>query len=267
MNKALDDRLPVQRRAWRVLVVDDDAISAAVQSQMLQLMGYEASTETDSRRAIERASAEPFDLVLVDLSMPSMNGFEVLRRLRSLEGQAQRPPLPMIAVTGMTSPESRARCLAAGFADHLSKPVLLSKLQEAIERVLDFATAPGTISARKTQAGDVVQLRATVQRLETMTPVKERFSPTVTEAFALRSAQLIDSLQRAIDNADRLQAVRHAQALDTNAQFLGASRLSAGAAALARHCEAGDWPQARQRLIEFEQQHQAVLTVLFQIDR
>ncbi len=261
-----DRPMPDLRRTWRILVLDDDELSGSVQSQMLQLLGFEASTGIDSQQAIRRAAAEPFDLMLVDLSMPRIGGFDVLRLLRAAEAEQGRRPLPLIAVTGFVSPEDRERCLAAGFAGHLTKPVQLAKLKETIEDVLGSPRPPGAEPARDSTT-DAERLRATVQRLGQMAPAEGRFSPTVTEAFALRSAQLIDLLHQAVDDGDRRQAVLNAQALDANAQFLGASRLAASAAAIARHCDAADWPQARQELHEFERQQQAVLSVLFQVDR
>jgi CheY-like chemotaxis protein len=267
MTDVTESASPGKRRAWRILVLDDDELSAAVQSQLLQLLGHDSSAETSGSRAIERAATESLDLMLVDLAMPGLDGFEVLRRLRQSEAQTGRRALPLIAVTGFVSPEDRARCLNAGFADHLSKPVQLSKMQAAIESALGTCSPPGGSPAVGNSANDAERLRASAQRLGQMAQVEQRFSPTVTEAFALRSAQLIDSLHRAIDDGDREQAVGNAKALDANARFLGASRLSSSAAVVAQHCEAGDWPQARRCLLEFEHQQQAVLTVLLQIER
>ncbi len=266
MSNPTDRQAPAKLCDCRILVVDDDELSASVQSQLLQLLGCDASTESDGDRAVARAASEPFDLMLVDLSMPGLNGFEVLHRLRALEAEQGRPPMPLIAVTGFVSPEDRQRCLAAGFVEHLSKPVILSKLQAAIDSALGTPAA-GQAPPTDATGSDVERLRATAQRLGQMSPTQERFAPTVTEAFALRSAQLIELLHRAIEEGNRVEAVRHAQALDANAQFLGANRLAAGAADIARCCEANDWPQARQILRDFEQQQQAVLSVLFEVDR
>ena len=266
MTDSADGRSPGARRTWRILVIDDDELSGAVQSQLLQLLGFEASTEIDGERAIARAIGEHFDLMLVDLSMPRVNGFEVLTRLRALEAEQGRDPMPLIAVTGLVAPEDRQRCLDAGFVDHVKKPVQLAKRQSTIESVLGDRRPPG--GAPSPAFGtDADRLRATVRRLGEMTHAEGRFAPTVAEAFALRSGQLIELLHRTIDDRDRLQSIHHAQALEASALLLGASQLASSAAAIASDCRDGDWPQARQRLLEFEHQHQAVLTVLFQIDR
>jgi CheY-like chemotaxis protein len=249
-------------RARRMLVVDDDELSGAVQSQLLRLLGYETAVETDGDRAVERALGEGFDLLLVDLSMPRTDGFELLRRLRQREAAERRQPLPLVAVTGFTADQARERCRAAGFAGHVGKPVRLAELQRAIEDALGRATPTGPA-----YASDAERLRATAQRLGQLDRNEEGFAPTATEAFALRSAQLIDSLRRAIDAHDGTRAVHHLDALAACAEYLGASTLSAGATALRVLCGAGDWPQARRELTEFEHRHQAVLAVLFQIDR
>jgi CheY-like chemotaxis protein/HPt (histidine-containing phosphotransfer) domain-containing protein len=251
----------------RVLIVDDDDLSAAVLAQLLRLTGFEAETETDARRAVERALAEPFDLLMIDLSMPEIDGFEVLRRLRQGEAAQRRGIVPAIAVTGLVGADDRARCLAAGFAGHLHKPVQMARLQAAIEHTLGTQTVIGGDVIGGKTASDVERLRAAAARLQRLTADKDSFAPTAAEAFALRSAQLIDALRLAIDMRDEDAAIQHAQALDESARFLGARRLAACAAAVGTYCAAGDWPQARQELREFEHQHQAVLTVLLQIDR
>ncbi len=250
------------------LVIDDDPLSSEVQSQLIRLLGHHASAENDGDVAVERALAGSFDFLLLDLSMPGVDGFEVLRRLRVRERELQRPRLPVIAVTGYVAPEDRARCLAAGFAEHLHKPVQLSRLQAAIEGVVSNAAAVGQNGAAASAArSDAERLRATVRRLGQMSSGEGGFSPSVTEAFALRSAQLIETLHSAIAQRDGPRAIRAAQALGTGAQFLGAATLAASAAAVERCCGDGDWPAAQSKLREFDLQHQAVLTVLFDIDR
>lgn len=250
------------------LVVDDDPLSGEVQTQLIRLLGHHASTESDGNAAVERALAGSFDFLLLDLSMPDVDGFEVLRRLRLRERELQRPQLPVIAVTGYVAPEDRERCLAAGFAEHLHKPVQLSRLQAAIEGVVSnaAAVAPGGDTASAVRS-DAERLRATVQRLGRMSPGEGGFSPSVTEAFALRSGQLIETLHSAIAQREGPRAIRAAQALGTGAQFLGAALLEASAVAVERCCSDGDWTAAQSKLREFDLQHQAVLTVLFDIDR
>lgn len=254
-------------RRLRVLVVDDDALSASVQAQLVQLLGHETASSTDGERAIALALAERFDVMLLDLAMPGMDGFAVLRSLRAREREEGRQAMPVIAVTGYVTPEDRARCTAAGFAEHLHKPVQLSRMKEAIGLALGAAEVePHNDQPTARLASDVDRLRAAVERLGQLTRSEGGFTPTVAEALALRSAQLIDAARNAIEGKEAPRAIRAAMALDANAQVLGATALSASAAAVAQLCQAGDWPAALAGLREFELKQQAALTVLLQTD-
>lgn len=260
--------VPTASSLHRVLVVDDDALSASVQSQLLHLLGYETASCDDGARAVELALSEPFDLVLLDLTMPDMDGFAVLRSLRDRERASGRPALPVIAVTGYVTPEDRARCLAAGFADHLHKPVQLSRMKRAVEHALGVQAAERRAgSAAAAPASDMDRLRAAAERLEQLPRAEGGFAPTVTEALALRSAQLIESARSAIEAREPIRAIRAAQALADNAQSFGATALSASAVALAQHCQAEDWDAASAGLRDFESRQQAALTVLLQTNR
>lgn len=246
----------------RVLVVDDDPLSSAFQSHLLSLLGHSASVLNDADAALEVAFAGGCDLMLLDLGMPHPDGFEVLRRLREHEAQRNAAPLPVIAVTGYASESDRLRCLMEGFTDHLAKPIQAGSLSTLIERALGprGAMAAGASS-------DAERLRATVRRLAEVKPGDRSFTPTVTESFALRSAQLLEVLRKAVAAHDVEQFNRAARALKSSAEFLGASRLAAMCAtAEARAAEAA-WPAAREIVGAMDNEHQVVLTLLFEPSR
>lgn len=107
-------------RAMRVLVVDDDVDTVQSTALMLEFDGHEVETATDGVDAIERAATLQPDLVLLDIAMPNMAGYDVLRRIQSL---ALPTPPYSVAVTGYGRPEDKRRCAEAGFDLHLLKPV------------------------------------------------------------------------------------------------------------------------------------------------
>lgn len=261
---------PNGHRPARLLVVDDDPLSSSLQAHLAQLLGHSATVENDPERAVELALSGEFDAMLLDLGMPQIDGFEALRRLREREAAGDRAPLPVIAVTGYASEADRLRCLMAGFNEHLSKPVQASTLGASIARAL-APHQPGSPEA----AGDAPlpldcdaeRLRATVRRLGNVKPDDRRFAPTVTESFALRSAQLIESLRAAIDVRDGEQGSRAAYALRASAEFLGALRLASMSGALDAACGAKHWEAARDLLAAIDREHQAVLTLLFESSR
>jgi signal transduction histidine kinase/CheY-like chemotaxis protein len=101
-----------------ILLVDDAADNRFLISRFLQLSGATVNSAENGRRALERIEDETFDIVLMDIEMPEMNGLEATRRLRSMQYAG-----PVLALTGRAMPAEIEECLEAGFDGHLIKPV------------------------------------------------------------------------------------------------------------------------------------------------
>jgi CheY-like chemotaxis protein len=117
-------------RRYRVLVVDDNADGADSQAVLLQMLGHEAWTAYDGAMALAKAEEIRPQVVLLDLGMPGLNGYEVARRLRKLPGLSR---LVIIAQTGWGQPEDRSRTADAGFDAHLTKPIDVAELMAILE--------------------------------------------------------------------------------------------------------------------------------------
>lgn len=122
----------------RVLVVDDSDDTIAMLSHLLKSAGAEVHTASSGAEALNRTEREGFDVILSDLSMPGMDGFELLRELKS---RPKTAGVPVLAVTGFGQTEDVERTRAAGFFTHLSKPVQLSRLIEAAREAIELAGA------------------------------------------------------------------------------------------------------------------------------
>lgn len=254
------------RISARVAVVDDDPISITLQERLVALLGHSALVEPDAQKAVDRAMDGEFDLILLDLNMPGMNGFEALRQLRERESAAKRQPLPVIAVTGYTSEQDRLRCLMAGFAEQLSKPVHADAFELAIRRALQNKSDAAPATGNDAQS-DADRLRATVRRLSDIKPAEKSFGPTVMESFALRAQQLIEAIRTALVEHEAEQVIRSARALKSSADFLGVSRLAAMCVRLDELMQTQRWNTAEQVLQDIEHEHQVVLAVLFESTR
>lgn len=112
-----------------ILLVEDDPIVSSLVSALLQREGYRTEAVQDAVAALERVQAGGVDLVLLDIGLPGMNGFELCRRLRAHEGEIH---LPILMLTGFVSDDDRHAGFAAGADDYLTKPV---KQQDLLDRI------------------------------------------------------------------------------------------------------------------------------------
>jgi len=131
----------------RVLLVDDNPVNREVAATLLSDAGLQVTLAADGREAVAAVGREAFDLVLMDMQMPDMDGLAATRAIRALGGAAARS-LPIIAMTANAFGEDRAACLAAGMNDHLAKPVDPERLYRHLLRWLPPVTAARATGAR-----------------------------------------------------------------------------------------------------------------------
>jgi signal transduction histidine kinase/CheY-like chemotaxis protein len=115
----------------RVLLVEDNPVNQMVAAALLERRGVDVVVAGNGREGVEAFRRQRFDLVLMDIQMPEMDGFEALAAIRALEERTGRHT-PVVALTAHAMKEDRDRCLAAGMDDHLSKPIEAAKLYEII---------------------------------------------------------------------------------------------------------------------------------------
>ncbi len=129
----------------RILLADDDEASRTVAARMLRRLGHDVESVVDGRAAVNAVTEGAFDLVLMDVEMPDMDGLEATEEIRRREESGVR--LPVIALTAGVLKEDRERCLAAGMDDHLPKPIDPQRLAETVCRWWkpDPAAAPAEI--------------------------------------------------------------------------------------------------------------------------
>jgi CheY-like chemotaxis protein len=122
---------------YKVLVVDDDNLNRKVIQMLLNGLGCQNDAVGSGQEALQRCAGERYDLILMDYEMPDMNGMETAAAIRQLEQrQVNGKPVPIIALSGHSGPEEKARCLAAGMNDYLIKPLTSGLLRETLGRFL-----------------------------------------------------------------------------------------------------------------------------------
>jgi two-component system, sensor histidine kinase and response regulator len=120
----------------RVLLVEDNAVTSDVGSQMLRRRGFQVSLASNGLAAVEAVRRAAFDIVLMDVQMPGMDGFEATRAIRLHEAATGQRRVPIVALTAHAMPADRGKCLAAGMDDYVVKPYSSETLATVIARWL-----------------------------------------------------------------------------------------------------------------------------------
>jgi polar amino acid transport system substrate-binding protein len=146
--------IPGQRLSGVVLLVEDNVINQQVAQELLEDMGLAVQTASNGQQAIDALSQYTYDLVLMDLQMPEMDGYEATRRIRA---DAKYQQLPVIAMTAHAMADEREQCLAAGMNEHVPKPIDPSYLYNTLSRWLKPATEqPPPQPAVRSDDSDIV---------------------------------------------------------------------------------------------------------------
>jgi signal transduction histidine kinase/CheY-like chemotaxis protein len=125
---------------WRILVVEDMAVNQMVARGLLEARGHSADVAADGLEAIAKAEANDYDLILMDMQMPRMDGLEATRLMRARGGKLAM--VPIVAMTANAFGSDQAACAEAGMNDFVSKPIDAERLHEALDRVMGGRRAP-----------------------------------------------------------------------------------------------------------------------------
>ena len=132
-----DEKAPsanAPEQTFDILLVEDEPVNRELMRALLASMGHRVVSAVDGVEAMERFHEKSFQLVLLDISMPRMDGFATARAIRSSENRSA--PIPIVAMTAHVTPEDKDRCFQAGMDDYLSKPLSLSKLKAMLQKWL-----------------------------------------------------------------------------------------------------------------------------------
>lgn len=128
------------RFAGRVLLVEDNPVNAVVARTTLEGLGVDVEIACDGVEALDRLRAERFDLVLMDIQMPRMDGYAAARTWRTEEANARRARVPIVALTANSLPDDRQKSLDVGMDEHVSKPYTNADLAAIMLRYLPLVS-------------------------------------------------------------------------------------------------------------------------------
>lgn len=118
----------------RVLIVEDNTVNQTLNTKFAELAGFESVVVSHGAAALDLLHEETFDLILMDLRMPILDGYETSEFILDYQKRGEMETTPIIAVTADATPATKEKCLNMGMVDYIAKPVTLKNFQEIVDR-------------------------------------------------------------------------------------------------------------------------------------
>jgi len=239
------------RHALRILLAEDNLVNQQVATAMLLKRGHQVDVVSNGREAVDAVAAEGYDVILMDIQMPEMDGFEATEKIRAL---AQGRTLPIIALTAHALSGERERCLERGMSGYLAKPFKAHDLFAAVE---GRGAHPADTAAAPRPAVDLVAFRRTMEEAGAAEAVDG-----ILETFAATLPQRLEALVAAARGTEAEPLQRAAHAFRSAAGTIGAGHLAALLEDMERAARDGDLAGARDKLERVRGEAQAALDYL-----
>ncbi|MFC2029397.1 GAF domain-containing protein [Chloroflexota bacterium] len=229
-----------ERWPLHILLAEDNATNQKLALRILARMGYEADLAANGLEVLGALRRQVYDVVLMDVQMPEMDGLEATRTLRRELPETQQPRV--IAMTANAMQGDREMCLAAGMDDYVSKPIRIEELVEALSKshplearpegettdvVTEQAARPDPSAVAPSAASDVTVLDpAVLDELLTMLGGEFVYLEEIIDSFLEDSPRLLADLKQYVDGGDSAGASRIAHSLKSNGADFGAATFS-----------------------------------------
>ena len=206
----------------RILLAEDNLVNQKVALRLLERLGYQADVAGNGLEVIEALQQQVYDVVLMDMQMPEMDGLEASRYINQHWTGLQRPRI--IAITANAMQGDRERCLVAGMDDYITKPIQLEELNQALSRCNSIDSCPiQTVTYLSTEAIDTKVLRS-------MFPLENaddlEFLTDLIHSYLLDAPKQLKILREAASNIDANLLQRTAHTLKSTSGNFGAENLA-----------------------------------------
>ena len=265
----IDDALEVvvgattETSSLRILLAEDSAMNQKVAMRLLQRLGYDADVVSNGLEALEALELRSYDVVLMDVQMPELDGLDASRLINERWPAEARPRI--VAMTANALPEDREACFAAGMDDYVAKPIRSAELAEALQRVRPLERS----DAVSTNGGDVSLDEAALGVLRELGG--DEFVNEVIDAFLADAPELLATLHRSVDARQTDELRRAAHTLKSNGMTMGAEEFGELCRELEQRAKSGHLEGAVDLVDrideEYERLQDALATVRPQVSR
>ena len=234
-----------------ILLAEDNAINQALARGLLENRGHTVTVVENGQLAYDRLAADTFDIVLMDVQMPVMDGIEATKRIRAREQEAGAGHLPVIAMTAHAMAGDRERCLEAGMDGYVPKPIQVEQLFAEIERLVTRGAPPR--AAEETEAA-VPSGEPPFDPAETLARVggDPALYKSVVRVFLDAHETLLGTVRDAVSAGDAEALFRAAHSLKGTVSNFSAVRATEAAGDLEASGRAGDLTGTEQKLAALE---------------
>ncbi len=239
----VDSNAPKMATDWplRILVAEDNPVNQKMMQMLLDRLGYRADFVGNGIEALEAVKARQYDVVLMDMRMPEMDGPEATRRIRAEVRRESQPRI--VALTANTSQEDRAHCLDAGMEDFLTKPLVTANLVNALR-----ATVRLNSRSRISTTGE----NEVLDELRRVTDGDPGLLRELVDLYLDTTARLMAELSAALSASNATSVASVAHSLKGSAAQVGASSVVQHAAAMEQAARRGDLEEAKGKLSALE---------------
>lgn len=242
----------------RILVAEDNLVNQQVALHLLQRLGYRADVAGNGLEVLEAISRQPYDLVLMDMQMPEMDGLTATRQICQMELGEERPRI--IAMTANAMLGDRELCLEAGMDDYISKPIRVQELVQALSKCQAVqALSPETVA---TSLSDVLDLKIFAELQQMVN--NDTVLVEIVNQYLIDSPQQLASLSEAIASWDQETLKRAAHTLKSTSAMLGANHLCELCRQLEASTEAASSKASQALLSDIKTEYEKVHTTLQQ---
>jgi len=233
------------RSALRILLAEDNAMNQKVALRLLERLGYRADIANNGLEAIEALERKPYDVVLMDVQMPELDGLDATRRICEQWPPESRPHI--VAMTANALPEDREACFAAGMDDYVAKPIRAEELAAALKRAKPLSTDDGR------ENGDVKLDDSALRNLRDLGG--DDFLGEVIDAFLADAPGLLVTLRGSLDGRSNEELRRAAHTLKSNGATLGAEQFAELCRTLEQRAKAGELEGAEELVERIETEY------------